>query len=112
MQTISIRKSLCVAVVAGAASLYATSASTMLVGDHYEDTQRISVCTIGASTCQRPMTTVPAGKNLLVTSVACSLTYNGPPTFQVFLLSHKGAGNADQGDAPFTYLIPTALPFT
>jgi hypothetical protein len=115
MRTISIRTSLCLAAVAGAASLYATGASTAatLVGDHYEETIRRSNCTnVSAFACQLPMATVPTGKKLLVTNVSCAVSYTGVPTFHAFLLSHQAGSNTDAGDPTYTYLLPAIVPFT
>jgi hypothetical protein len=101
-------------VVAGVACLGATvaSAAPFMVGDHYEENLRRSNCTNNSTAvCGLPMTSVPTGKKLLVTSVSCSVTYTGIPNFRSFNLTHQVGNLTSPGDPPFTYLVPVPQPF-
>jgi hypothetical protein len=91
------------------------ASSALVVGNHFEESKAKS-CGAAAVECALAMTAVPAGKNLLVTKISCSVSYlDGPPVFSYFQFGHKTPTGAlaealDRGAAPFTYLVPTLLP--
>jgi hypothetical protein len=89
-------------------SATATKATQVIVGTHYEETLTVN-CPAAKTECALAMTAVPAGKNLLVTKISCTMSYsNGPIHPSYFQFGHKTPAapraNLDKGSEPFTFL--------
>src|SRR5690349_18543189 len=69
------------------------SAAPVIIGTYYEETVRISSCTLDISfACSVPFTKVKSGNKLTITRVACNIGVQGEPmSTALFIQSPQGA---------------------